>query len=80
MNRLNNYHLNPTPNNGPALPEPYSYFTGELMQMSVLKCASLVHWLHTNVLHLLTVLLYSYFNYSLSSSAVIQHRVTYKKN
>ena len=24
----------------------------------------LVHWLHANVFHLLTVLLYSYFNYS----------------
>ena len=49
---------------GPALPEPYSYFTGELMQMSAFNCASLVHWLHANVFHLLTVLLYSYFNYS----------------
>ena len=32
--------------------------------MSVFNCASLVHWLHANVFHLLTVLLYSYFNYS----------------
>ena len=33
------------------------------MQMSAFNCASLVHWLHANVFHLLTVLLYSYFNY-----------------
>ena len=34
--------------------------TGELMQMSTINCASVVHWLHANVFHLLTVLLYSY--------------------
>lgn len=32
-----------------------SYFTGELMRMNTLNCASLVHWLHPNVFHLLTV-------------------------
>ena len=31
--------------------------------MSTINCASLVHWLHANVFHFLTVLLYSYFNY-----------------
>lgn len=39
--------------------EPYSYFTGELMRISTFNCARLVHWLHANVFHLLTVSLYT---------------------
>ena len=43
-------------------------FTGELMRMSTFNCASLVRWLHANVFQLLTVLLYSYINYSVHDS------------
>ena len=37
------------------------------------NCASLVHWLHANVFHLLTVLLYSYFNYSQLTNTFFIH-------
>ena len=34
------------------------------LRMGTFNCASLVHWLHGNVFHLLTVSFYGYFNYS----------------
>lgn len=53
--------------------------TGELMQMSTINCASLVYWLHANVVHLLTVLLYSFINFSVlfnvKHTPITHHRI-----